>query len=72
MALDDLLAISREKKKVGLSKERALKVLPELRQYISYFREYPDLFIDFLQTGFDPEVKKKLVFYYYQRVKKGS
>jgi hypothetical protein len=47
MALKDLLSIS-TKKKIGLSEERLEPIRPILRQYIAYWREYPDMFIDFL------------------------
>lgn len=69
MALQDLLDLSAtRKKKIGLSEERIEKIIPALRQYIAFWREYPDLFIDFLQTGGDPEKECKLKFYFYQRV----
>jgi ribonucleoside-diphosphate reductase alpha chain len=38
------------------------------RQYIAYWREYPDMFVDFLQTGNDPEKKPALELKFYQRV----
>ena len=69
MALQDLLDISSKRKKVGLSEERLEPLKPYLRQYIAYWREYPDMFIDFLQTGEDGEVPESgLHFYFYQRV----
>lgn len=67
MALNDLLNLSFNKK-IGLSEERVQAVIPQLRQYIAFWREYPDLFIDFLQDGGDPERPKQLKFYFYQRV----
>ncbi len=67
MALKDLLNIT-ESKKIGLSQERVEAVIPQLREYVAYWREYPDMFIDFLQTGGDPTREKKLNFYFYQRV----
>jgi len=36
MALQDLLEISKDRKKIGLSEERLEKIKPELRQYIAY------------------------------------
>jgi len=48
MALQDLLNVSSNKKKVGISEERIEAIKPALRQYIAYWREYPDMFIDFL------------------------
>ena len=71
MALQDLLNLGQERK-IGLSKERIEKIIPELRQYVAYWREYPDMFIDFLQDGGDPNREKKLKFYFYQRVNKGG
>ena len=69
MALQDLLDISSKRKKVGLSEERLEPLKPYLRQYIAYWREYPYMFIDFLQTGEDGEVPESgLHFYFYQRV----
>ena len=34
--------------KIGLSPERVEAIKPVLRQYIAYWREYPDMFVDFL------------------------
>ena len=67
MALSDLLDLSTSRKKIGLSEERVSAIIPSLRQYIAFWREYPDLFIDFLQTGGDETKEKKLKFYFYQR-----
>ena len=70
MALAELmqLAHSTNTKKVGLSEERIKAQIPILRQYIAFWREYPDIFVDFLQTGSDPNRSKNLNFYFYQRV----
>lgn len=68
MALKDLLSVSQNRKKIGLSEERIEAIKPALREYIAFWREYPDLFIDFLQDGGNPDVEKKLIFYFYQRV----
>ena len=68
MALQDLLNLSQSKKKIGLSEERVRAIIPQAREYVAFWREYPDLFIDFLQDGGNPEVKKELKFYFYQRV----
>lgn len=68
MALNDLLRISASRRKIGLSEERLKPIIPVLRQYIAYWREYPDMFVDFLQTGGDDTKEKKLKFYFYQRV----
>ena len=68
MALQDLLDLSTKRKKIGLSEERIEAIKPAVRQYIAYWREYPDMFIDFLQDGGDPTKEKKLKFFFYQRV----
>lgn len=67
MALQDLLELSTHssQKKIGLSEERVAAIIPQLREYIAFWREYPDLFVDFLQTGGNPEKEKKLIFYFY-------
>lgn len=68
MALADLMELSNNRKKIGLSEERIDAIKPYLRQYIAYWREYPDMFVDFLQDGGDETREKKLKFYFYQRV----
>lgn len=69
MALQDILDLSSKKKKIGVSEERLEAIKPYIRQYISYWREYPDMFIDFLQTGAEGEIPENgLHFYFYQRV----
>ena len=65
MALNDLLNISKSHEKIGISEERINAIKPVLRQYIAYWREYPDMFVDFLQTGGDETRKKNLNFYFY-------
>ena len=67
MALSDLLSLQ-GRKKIGLSEERIRPLIPVLRQYIAFWREYPDIFVDFLQDGGDPTKEKALKFYFYQRV----
>lgn len=67
MALADLMELSKDKsliKKVGISEERIRENLPIIRQYISFWREYPDMFVDFL-CGNNPE---NFNLYFYQRV----
>ena len=51
MALQDLLDLSQRGKKVGLSEERVMAIVPVARDYISFWREYPDMFVDFLVRG---------------------
>jgi len=49
MALQDLLNLSSSKaRKIGISEERIGPLKPYIRQYVSYWREYPDMFVDFL------------------------
>ena len=66
MALAKLLSLSLSKdaKKVGLSEERIRAQIPYLRQYIAFWREYPDLFVEFL-CGDNPQNFK---LFFYQRV----
>ena len=66
MALEHLMTLSanRDVLKKGISKERIDAVLPELRKSFSFYREYPDLFVDFL-CGHNPENFK---LFFYQRV----
>lgn len=70
MALQDLLDLSayKSKEKVGLSEERIEKIIPIARQYISFWREYPDIFVDFMQTGGKEDVELTFKLYSYQRV----
>ena len=70
MALQDLIDLSHDKnqKKIGISPERLEGIKPVLREYISFWREYPDLFVDFMQTGGDPEKKLTFRLFFYQRV----
>lgn len=68
MALADLMKLtSIETKKKGISEERLKAQIPVFRQYIAYWREYPDMFVEFLCGGPDapPET---LHLYFYQRV----
>lgn len=69
MSLQTLLDISSPKKKLGISEERIEIIKPIARQYIAFFREYPDLFVDFMQAGWDAEEEKDLTFhlFFYQR-----
>ena len=54
MALQDLLDLSSERQKIGLSEERINACIPVARQYIAYFREYPDMFVDFMAGKWQP------------------
>ena len=66
MALAELmeLSLSKDTKKVGLSEERVQAQIPILRQYVAYWREYPDMFVEFL-CGSNPE---NFSLFFYQRV----
>ena len=69
MALSDLLNLSAQRKKIGISEERIEAVLPIIRKYIAFWREYPDIFVDFMVRGTREEVKEgEFQFYFYQRV----
>ena len=70
MALEHLLNLSysQDKKKIGISEERIHRIKEPLRSYISFWREYPDLFVDFMSTGGDPEKKVTFKLLFYQRV----
>ena len=65
MALQDLLELSASKnQKIGISEERIRAQIPIIRQYISFWREYPDIFVDFLCGK---ENKENFQLYFYQR-----
>lgn len=66
MALKDLMSIvsTGDNKKMGLSEERVNAIIPIAREYISFWREYPDIFVEFL-CGNNPNNFK---LYFYQRV----
>jgi hypothetical protein len=68
MALADLMKLtSIQTKKKGISEERLRAQIPVFRQYISYWREYPDMFVEFLCGGPDAP-PDTLHLYFYQRV----
>lgn len=69
MALQDLLNLSSDRQKIGLSEERVRAVIPVARQYIAYWREYPDMFVDFMAGKWQPNPPKEtLNLFFYQRV----
>lgn len=69
MALQDLLNLSQDRKKIGLSEERVKAIIPVARQYISFFREYPDIYVDFMAGKWLPNPPKEtLNLFFYQRV----
>ena len=65
MNLKELLQLSsdREYKKQGLSQERLLTDIDGLRKLIAFFRQYPDIFVDFIK-GKNSTFK----FLFYQRI----
>lgn len=65
MNLQELMKLSsdRDFKKQGLSEERLLADLPQLRKLISYFRQYPDIFVDFIKGK-----NSTFNFLFYQRI----
>ena len=65
MSLQSLLdlSVSRDTHKTELSEERLSSQLDNLRGMVSFFREYPDLLVDFIK-GSDSTFE----FYFYQRV----
>ena len=65
MALADLLNLKSNVDKIGLSEERVRACIPVARKYIAFWREYPDLFVDFLVQKNNPE---NFHLFYYQRV----
>ena len=68
MALSDLMKLnSLQTKKKGISEERLHAKIPIFRQYISYWREYPDMFVEFLCGG-PSAPPETLHLYFYQRV----
>ena len=65
MALADLMALSSKMtKKTGISEERIKVQIPIIRQYVAFWREYPDIFVEFL-CGNNPE---NFHLFFYQRV----
>lgn len=70
MALQDLLTLSASKtqEKIELNNERIERIIPIARDYISFWREYPDMFVDFMQTGWRDDVKTTFHLYFYQKI----
>ena len=70
MSLKSLLEISSSRNeglglKQGLSEERAHNQLEHLRNMFSFYREYPDLLVDFMLKDNNPH---NFHFYFYQRI----
>ena len=69
MALQDLIKLETSSQKIGISEERIAAVMPALRDYIAYWREYPDMFVDFMVRGTRTEYRNgEFKLYYYQRI----
>lgn len=66
MALDDILKMSggSREKEIDLSEESVMKHIAKFREIISYWRLYPDRFIDYL-CSLNP--KNSFHLYFYQR-----
>lgn len=58
------LSQAKGQKKIGLSEERVRAALPVVRQYVAYWREYPDMFVEFL-CG---DNKENFQLFFYQRL----
>ena len=65
MALKDLLELNESAKKIGLSPERVEAVMPIIRKYVAFWREYPDLFVDFMVRGRREPKEGEFKFYFY-------
>ena len=67
MALADLMKLSTlQTKKKGISEERLKAQIPVFRKYIAYWREYPDMFVDFMAGKWRAEpVKETLNLFFY-------
>ena len=68
--LNSLIKINTKIQKIGISQERIEACMPVLRQQIAFWREYPDIFVDFMcgvdENGNKP--KETLNLFFYQRV----
>ena len=68
MSLQNLLDLSSERNlglKQGISETRIKEQLPHLRNLFSFYREYPDLLVDFMLQDNNPN---NFHFYFYQRI----
>jgi hypothetical protein len=65
VSLKNLLELSegRDNHKQGLSEERLKAQIPGLRKLIAFYREYPDLLVDFMKGP-----NSTFKFYFYQRI----
>lgn len=68
MSLNELLSLKTDNDKVvyeDITRERIQKDLPQLQELISFWRVYPDMFIDYLCQL---DKNSTFRFYFYQRV----
>lgn len=70
MALQSIidLSLNKDVKKIGVSEERVREILPAARQYVAFWREYPDIMVDFMIRGNGDEKKSTFKLMFYQRV----
>jgi len=71
MALEDILKTDQHNSfaKMGLSEQRLLACLSETRKAISFYRDYPDLLVDFYVSCVpEKEQKTCLHLFFYQRI----
>ena len=64
MSLSDLMNISSSSAKTELSEARIKAQIPVIREYVAFWREYPDIFVEFL-CGSNPE---NFHLFFYQRI----
>ena len=64
MSLSELMNISSSSAKTELSEARIKAQIPVIRQYVAFWREYPDIFVEFL-CGSNPE---NFHLFFYQRI----
>ena len=58
---------AKKNREIILTEERVRKNIPVFREYISFWREYPDMFIDMIKGMIKGEYSK-FNFFFYQRV----
>ena len=64
MALADLLKESKRREDNAITDERVAAAIPRIRDIVAFWREYPDLFIDFMAGGDErPATAFHLYFY---------
>ena len=63
--LNSLIKVNTKIQKIGISQERIEACMPVLRQQIAFWREYPDIFVDFILSvsGRDPPCGNELAFF---------